>query len=440
MAGGSANSELANVPVPVDSRLGRLPLSMSWWTLCSAVFYLYLAPVLAISFGTANAIIGILLSVLCFAIVGRVYTRRSIATGLSAELVSERTFGKSGAALTALVLAATGLYYGVFEGSILAAVIARVFPSVGYVTACVIVACGTIPFLWSGKILKQIERANFVLLPMYLIGIGALFVLAGNHYGWSAKWLALGPPTPPPFGWWNCFVAYMGVWVLLVITADFARFGLPEDERFHAMITFGTPFYLVTFLVNGLIGIFLVGTVAVSQVSETAVVDASLAVLGGATGLAFIAATQLRINLANFYVATLNTSAVLRTFMKMRLPHGVILVAICALAAVLMATEGAFRYMLVSLQFMGIILCSWIGVTLFSESAGARVERPVAVWEKGPMTSWLAATVLGAGISFAPGQLASFAAPASFIGAAILCLILRDWGSEGNGAAVLSPE
>lgn len=411
-------------PVPPEGRMSRFALSMSWWTLCSAVFYLYLAPALALSFGTVNAIIGMLLSVLCYAVIGRVYTRRAIRTGMSVEMISTAMFGKRGAVLFAFVLALTGLYYGVFEGSILAAIVPRVFPQISYVGASAIVAAMTIPFIWSGKILSHIERANFILLPLYLVGIVALFYLAGTDYGWSDKWLHVGPAAPSPFGWWNCFVAYMGVWVLLVIMSDFACFGRKEDEGFHALMTFGAPFYIVTFLVNGLIGIFLVGTVQVSQLSETAVVDASLAVLGAATGFAFILATQLRINLANFFVATLNMNVVVEGLTGRRFPNFLFVLTMCAIAFVLMATGSVFKYMLVSLQFMGIILCSWIGVTLFARARDSRPVEDAPAWRAGPTASWLLAAAGGAAMSFAPEPLSSFAAPLSFVGAVVLYALL----------------
>ena len=407
--------------VSADERIGKSSLSMSWWTLCSAVFYLYLAPVLAISFGAANAIIGIVLAVICFSAISYVFTRRSISLGLSAESVSERVFGKNGAVLVALVLAVTALYYGIFEGSVLAFALVKVFPDLSYLAACLIVVGLTLPFIWSGKILLHIERVNFLLLPLYLIGIVALFVMAGNRYGWSSAWLQLGPENPSPYGWWDCFVAYMGVMVLLVITVDFARFGRREDARFHALVTFGLPFYLVTFLMNGLIGIFLVGTVGVLNVSETAVVDATLAILGGAVGLAFLTATQMRINLANFFVATQNISAVLQKC-SFRVPNYAVVLGVAAIAVVLMASEGVFKYMLVSLQYMGIALSSWIGVVLF---AGKYVEQdgvPAALI-KPTTVSWLASSAFGAAISFGPATISVVATPASFVMAVVLCLV-----------------
>ena len=49
----------------------------------------------------------------------------------------------------------------------------------------------------------------------------------------------------------------MGVWILMMFTYDYARFGKVEDADYHARFNFGAQFYLVAFLLNGLAGIFL---------------------------------------------------------------------------------------------------------------------------------------------------------------------------------------
>ena len=49
--------------VPADARMGRLGLSMAWWSVCSAMFWLVVSATLAMNFGTQNAIIGLLTDV-----------------------------------------------------------------------------------------------------------------------------------------------------------------------------------------------------------------------------------------------------------------------------------------------------------------------------------------------------------------------------------------
>ena len=43
--------------------------------------------------------------------------------------------------------------------------------------------------------------------------------LATAEYGYNAAWLDFGPAgNAPAGGWWQCFVYYMGVWVLMMFT------------------------------------------------------------------------------------------------------------------------------------------------------------------------------------------------------------------------------
>ena len=75
MAGSISSS--AGAAVSDGGRGARMPLLMSWWTICSAIFYLYLAPTLAVSYGSWNAIIGILLTVATYSALASVFARRS---------------------------------------------------------------------------------------------------------------------------------------------------------------------------------------------------------------------------------------------------------------------------------------------------------------------------------------------------------------------------
>lgn len=131
-----------------------------------------------------------------------------------------------------------------------------------------------------------------------------------NTYGYSNEWLTYVPKTGASgMGWLSVYIAYMGVYVLMMYTFDFARFGAKNDSEFHAKISFGTPFYLMAFLVNGLVGIFLITSGKLATISETGVVDQLILVLGEVLGLLFILITQTRINSANFYLATVNMQA-----------------------------------------------------------------------------------------------------------------------------------
>jgi len=58
----AGNSDYTAAPVPSNERMPKGALTMAWWGVCSAMFYIVVAATLAIQFGTRNAIIGMVLS------------------------------------------------------------------------------------------------------------------------------------------------------------------------------------------------------------------------------------------------------------------------------------------------------------------------------------------------------------------------------------------
>ena len=107
--------------VPSHARMGRLSLSMAWWAVCSAMFYIVVGASLALAYGARNAIFGMLLSVLCYGLINAVISRYAMRTGLSVALFSRVLFGSLGASLATLIFFSTAIYYAVFEGSVIAA-------------------------------------------------------------------------------------------------------------------------------------------------------------------------------------------------------------------------------------------------------------------------------------------------------------------------------
>jgi purine-cytosine permease-like protein len=83
------------------------------------MFWLVVSATPAMTFGTQNAIIGLLLSVVTYAAINGVIARYAIKTGLSVALFSRVLFGRKGAILATLIFA-TATYYSVFEGSVIA--------------------------------------------------------------------------------------------------------------------------------------------------------------------------------------------------------------------------------------------------------------------------------------------------------------------------------
>jgi len=231
-----------------------------------------------------------------------------------------------------------------------------------------------------------------------------------------------------------------------MVTMDFARFGRPEDEGYHATINFGVPFYAVTLLLSGAVGIFLIGAIRPEQVTETSVVDVCLAVLGGAAGLAWVFVSQTRINSANFYVSTVNLQAFLEEALRVRVPKVVCAALIGAAVWLLMRGTDVFSYMLAALRYQGIFLTAWVGIGLAYISHGwtnaSALTRSPAVAPAAPpyaasdyqwrgLVSWFGGVIAGLALTRVGGVVGTFSAPVTLLVAALIYRQVAEVPSRG---------
>lgn len=416
--------DLSTLAIPDHARMPPFSLTMAWWAVCSAVFYIVVGATLALTYGARNALIGMALSVVSYGIVNSIISRYAIRTGLSVALFSRVLFGSAGAALATLIFFATAIYYAVFEGSVIAVAAHHQFPALDYKWAALIVVCYSVPLVF-GSVQHWLDKFNGVLLPFYLFGLLAALGLATAEYGYNAAWLDFGPTgATPAGGWWHCFVYYMGVWVLMMFTFDYARFGRKEDAGYHGRFNFGMPFYLVTFLVNGAAGIYLVSTIPeLGTLSEVSVVLALLKLMG-LWGLLFVWVTQSRINTANYYLATVNMQAFFRKVAGLRAPKFVWALVVGAVVYALMMAD-IFSRILQALAYQGIFVVAWVGVALahilsarYGQLVGDDVEcrdAHVPTLNPGGLTAWFAGAFAGLVLNQATGFAASLSAPATFV-------------------------
>jgi hypothetical protein len=432
MAGPIKGNGGAGQPAAVvgfDDRINKVSLSMAWWAVCSAMFYIIVGGALALEYGTFNAITGMLLSVISYGVITSLMARHAIKTGHSVTSFSVELFGAKGAVLAAIILGATAIYYAVFEGSVIALAINHLFPSINHTVAALIVVAYSVPLVL-GKIQVWLDKLNGVLLPVYVIGLVAAVCISISEYGYSTNWMTFGPSNPSPYGWWNCFVYYMGIWVLMLFAYEYAKFGKPADEEFHSKWNFGFLFYFVTIVVNGACGIYLVSSVpSIEKISEISVVLAILSLLGF-WGLVFVWATQTRINSANYFVATSNLKTIGQHF-GIGWKWGWWAVVVGALVFLLMLAD-VFKYLLEALAYQGIIVVAWVGVALSriievrKLADGGVSNVPFRSVNYCGLTAWLAASVVGVILMNCTGLLATFSAPATAIVAyAVMRLISK---------------
>ncbi|MBC3478026.1 purine-cytosine permease family protein [Pseudomonas taiwanensis] len=438
--------DISVIAVPDDQRMGKFSLTMAWWAVSSGLFFLVVPATLAIRFGTMNAIIGLLLSAISYGLLNSIIARFAIRTGLSGSVFSRILFGRSGSTLATLIFFVTVVYYCVFEGSVIAIAIKHYFSQVSLDQAYLIVVVYSV-ILIMGSIQNWLDKLNMLLMPIYLVGLAAVVWIAISKFGYNSAWLDLSPASGPVAnGWWDCFTYYMGVWVLMLFTWDYARFGRKEDTSYHASFNFGIPFYLLTFVINGVVGIFLAATIATQgEISEVSVVLAIVELMGF-LGLLFVWVSQTRINTANFFLAATNLQTFLSRF-SVKLPY-VLCAVISGIAVYGLMRLNVFHYILQALAYQSIFVVAWVSVALahilspkYRELFGDVIEyqeERIPAYNPGGLAAWLFAAFVGMVLLNVDNPaIASFSAPASFLTAFLTYWLLlnsakRHWFATAN--------
>ncbi|ODP34400.1 cytosine permease [Pandoraea sp. ISTKB] len=424
------NSDFADRPIPEDQRMNKGPLTMAWWAVCSSMCWLVFSATMAINFGTVNALIGLGLTVICYSIVNGIIARYAINSGLSVALFSRILFGRSGAALATLIFFACATYYGLFEGSVISIALHSFVPAVPQKVMNLFVVVYSVLLVF-GSVQKWLDKFNGVLLPFYLIGLITATALTIYDVGLTTQWLHLGPAHPSRFGWFSSFAYLMGVWIMMMFTFDYARFGKKRDVKYHARLNFGWPFYFFTFFVNGLVGIFLVGSLSSGdKVSELSVVFAILKLMG-VGGLFFVWVSQTRINTANFYLAAVNLQSLLQTILSLKLPRFVCATVIGVLIYLLMLLN-VFEYILQALAYQGVIVVAWVSIAVMHIVATRHSQGSqgsfTQEWEDSSQSSfnfpgiaaWAVSTACGITIMEWGGAIADFSGPITAVTASLL--------------------
>jgi purine-cytosine permease-like protein len=321
------------------------------------------AATMAINFGAINALIGLLLTVICYSLINGIIAKFAIDTGLSVGLFSTLVFGKYGSALATFLFFACATYYSLFEGSVIAIAFHHYFPALSQSVWNFIVVAYSVLLVF-GSVQKWLDKFNGFLFPFYLAGLIFAVGLTFYNVGFNGSWLNVGPENPPRFGWVSCFAYLMGVWILMMFTFDYSRFGKVEDREYHARWNFGWTFNFFTFFVNGLAAIFILGSLATptSSVNELTVVFDLLGLMG-IFGLIFVWISQTRINTANFYLASVNLESFIKTVFGLSVSriHCAIVVGLAVF--VLMASD-VFSYVLEALAYQGVFIVAWVAVAV----------------------------------------------------------------------------
>lgn len=413
------------VPRSWRSRSGSL--SMAWFGLMSAMFWVVVGSTATLAVGTVNTLIGIALSVIVYGLICGVASRYANLSGTNVALFSRALFGQIGATFAAGLFGLTITYYVIAEGSIVAVALHEYFGTLPMSVWYLIVVLYQAPLVLRG-VRTWLDKISGALLPFYILGLIGSVVWAIVKVGYSNDWLTFMPPggsTVEAPGWWYAFTVYMGVWVVVMMTWDYARFGRNEDARFNGRVSFGIPFYIITLLVNGTVGIFLVHTVSVpGQLTEASAIVAIVSLMGF-WGAFWVWASQTRINTQNFFLSSSNWQNFFARAFKLTLPR-IFWLAVVAVVVYLVMLTDVLTWILAALRFQGVVIVAWVAVVIthivWSRTRGVpadRVEfRPgrVPLINPGGLTAWIVSALVGVVILAVGGTFGSiWAAPITCI-------------------------
>ena len=428
--------------VPDEARLSRWPMQMTFWGAISALFPFVLSSQLAARFGAVNTIAGTFAAVVVAGALGGLVARFAIQTGMSVDLLSRTLFGKRGGLITTLLIGGVAMFYAVVEGAIISEALVAYFGWMSRWNAYLIVVLVSTPLVFGGLALF-LDRFNAALLPVFVAGIVLMICVAIWRNGYNNAWLAFGPNGGDlDARSFEVMTVYLFFTTTMMFIQDFARFGRVEDERFHVAVTFGFPFFFVTFSISGAVGIFLAATLSSNAgfASETAVVTTILDLLGG-LGLVFVVVSQLRGNTINYQVATVNFQSLFR---HLRVSISKIVAALCVGSAILFFMLGGVLDILVlALSYTSIFVGAWVAMALvhivctghdvilkqFTETGADKTGR----FFNPSIALWLGACGLGLVFQHGGQDISAWAAPVAMIvaGAGYFALLSFRDGTTG---------
>ena len=387
-----------------EDQMKRGSLALAWYGVASAFFFVYIGAAMAAAYGTVNAIIGIILTIIAYGAINAVLSKYALNNRTTVAQFSRTILGTAGSSIATIIFALVAIYYAVFEGSIVAYAFMAAFGGEMWVWSLVVVLYST-PLIIGG-VRRFLDKLNGWLMPLYFFGLIAAVIWAGVQYGFSDAWLTHAPEVPLPFslggpGWLATFSGYMGIWIMMMFTMDYAALGKRKDVKFHQVFTFGPVFYVLAYGFSAFVGIFLTFTIPGMEVSESGVAGGMVSLMG-ILGLIVIIASQTRINTANYYLGAANLKAFGERVLRLNMPN-IVWVLISSVIIFLLMLLPIVQYLLLALAWQGVLVTAWVAIALThvllnrgeNQEHSAIGDQHYRAFNSNGLISWVIATVIG---------------------------------------------
>lgn len=386
-----------------EDQMGRGSLAMAFYGVSSAFFFVYIGAAMAMAYGSVNAFIGVVLTIIAYGIINAILSKYAINNRTTVAQFSRTILGTTGSTIATIIFALVAIYYAVFEGSIIAYAFMAFFGGEMWIWSLVVVIYST-PLVIGG-VRRFLDKLNGWLMPIYFFGLVAAVIWAGVVYGFTDDWVTHAPEVALPFamggpGWLAVFVGYMGIWIMMMFTMDYAALGKRKDIKFHQHVTFGWVFYILAYGFSAFVGIFLTFTIPDVEVTETGLAG-GLVTLMGLLGLIVVWVSQTRINTANYFLGAAN----LRAFgerLRIKLPN-VAWVIITAIIIYLLMLLPIVEYLLLALAWQGVLVTAWVAIALAHialtkgkrQEHGAIGDQHYRAFNSNGLIAWTLGTVVG---------------------------------------------
>ncbi|WP_336660179.1 purine-cytosine permease family protein [Leucobacter sp. USHLN153] len=387
-----------------DDQMKKGPLALAWYGVASAFFFVYIGAAMASAYGTVQALIGLVLVIIVYGLINAVLSKYAIENRTTVAQFSRTILGKTGSSIATIIFALIAIYYAVFEGSIVVYAFMAAFGGPFWLWSLVVVVYST-PLIIGG-VRRFLDKLNGWLMPLYFFGLVAAVIWAGVVYGFSDAWFTHAPPAPVTValggpGWLATFSGYMGIWIMMMFTMDYAALGRRKDVKFHQRYTFGSLFYVLAYGFAAFVGIFLTFTIPGLEVSETGLAGGIVGLMG-VLGLIVIIASQTRINTANYYLGAANLRAFGERVLHLRMPN-IVWVLISSVIIYLLMLLPIVEYLLLALAWQGVLVTAWVGIALTHilldkgehQEHSAIDDRHYRAFNTNGLIAWVVATVVG---------------------------------------------
>lgn len=387
-----------------DDQMSRGSLAMAFYGVSSAMFFVYIGAAMASVYGTQNAIIGIILTIIAYGVINGILSKYAINNRTTVAAFSRTILGTAGSAIATIIFALVAIYYAVFEGLIIAYAFKEFFGGEMWLWSLIVVIYST-PLVLGGA-RRFLDKLNGLLMPIYFFGLIAAVIWAAAVYGANDTWLTQGPEVALPLasggpGWLATFVGYMGVWIMMMFTMDYAALGKRKDTKFHQWVTFGPTFYILAYGFAAFVGIFLTFTIPGVEVSETGLAGGIVSLMG-ILGVIVIWVSQTRINTANYYLGAANLREFGVRVFRINMPNW-IWVVLSSVIIFLIMLLPILDYILLALAWQGVLVTAWVGIALthILLRRGKKQEHAVIgdehykKFNNNGLVAWIIATLLG---------------------------------------------